>query len=1112
MPKPSHLSGVIPTNRLNGSSPSRFDHTDRSHPPPSSLHPQKRQKVENGVDHSLHTPLQFAPKDAGQRSDRDTSRKRSHDSISDTQQTSAPPSFNANVSQTMQTNLKEFREVYKYTNTPRKRPRTNLHESHSKQRTDGEVDKLSLADTLGDSDEEVDVISLKAKVTHPGQQKEEEQPIDELRSRFNKNQTRASHRVNDSIDAISEKRDMRKGMDSSPDELALEAGDMRGKKPTVQPSTPSPSVSKRGAISSTHFETSSSPEMKQAKNIIGERLHVSQAVSGSFKHEACKTSGADECYLQLGTVSNILEPVNSNGEYLDKYSYCMVNIQKAKIIHYAMESSCSIVSIPRALDATAAGNQKLVLEFQSREGLDRFIKWARLSGQADFKDEDSNTLRRTLANLMQKAQKSTAIKDSEGVDMSLIEHNRAMRPTSAYQRHRPNLHPKRKDLMKPPAVTGSLEPTAAVQEPRRHNPPRHLRTTRAAFVVRDSPEPTKSPGLDGWSVRNRGWEKQWRNSLVFPPHGKSRATVDKEDIPRLDEGEFLNDNLLIFYLRYLQHTLEAKRPDLAQRIYFQNTYFYEKLRSQTTSKGNINYDSVKAWTSKVDLFTKDFIIVPINESAHWYVVIIYNAPKLLLSQGETEVHNRRAADTITIKEDAADSGEVSRASSQSRRPDEHAGADPSTPSVNGDVAKKLSPTDQESQQADVQFISRRQDIEEISDTSDSRADLKPARPSSSIPGKKAGKRPSKGSRKLPPDQPRIITLDSLALAHSHACKSLKEYLIAELKDKKGLELLEEMVPGGMTAKDVPQQTNYCDCGLYLLGYIEEFLKDPDKFVYSLLQRQPIDWDLNPSDLRNSIRDSIFELQKEQQVREDAHKLEKRRAAQLKKRKSEEYEEQVPEKQAVERQVIEKQEVEKRAVEKQVADQAVPVTPVEEAVAIEDDNVPLSRTDSSTTEGSRPEPAPSSRCEESRHMPSSYPVSPSTVREEVTHLPAAADTDTAEQRQKTPKLISPLPGTSPRSSPVKPLAVDDSEISCEQKQEPNNSPSGPEQASVTTEVAGRSSQHVQAHDEENAEPRKERETPTTSPHFAGRQPGDRMASAKLREQPVEQDIINVSDSD
>jgi hypothetical protein len=99
-------------------------------------------------------------------------------------------------------------------------------------------------------------------------------------------------------------------------------------------------------------------------------------------------------------------------------------------------------------------------------------------------------------------------------------------------------------------------------------------------------------------------------------------------------------------------------------------------------------------------------------------------------------------------------------------------------------------------------------------------------------------------------------------------------LIEEAKDKKKTELA--VVPNGMTAKGIPEQDNYCDCGVFVLGYMEEFLKNPDETVRKLLQKEEIQWDMSPSKIRNDLRDLIFTLQKEHQTRLNLEKEKKRK--------------------------------------------------------------------------------------------------------------------------------------------------------------------------------------------------------------------------------------------
>jgi sentrin-specific protease 7 len=48
------------------------------------------------------------------------------------------------------------------------------------------------------------------------------------------------------------------------------------------------------------------------------------------------------------------------------------------------------------------------------------------------------------------------------------------------------------------------------------------------------------------------------------------------------------------------------------QVYFFNTYFYSRL---TNVKGQkiIDYEAVKSWTKREDIFGYDYIVVPINE-------------------------------------------------------------------------------------------------------------------------------------------------------------------------------------------------------------------------------------------------------------------------------------------------------------------------------------------------------------------------------------------------------------------------------------------------------------------------------------------------------------------
>ncbi|XP_042325469.1 sentrin-specific protease 6 isoform X2 [Sceloporus undulatus] len=118
--------------------------------------------------------------------------------------------------------------------------------------------------------------------------------------------------------------------------------------------------------------------------------------------------------------------------------------------------------------------------------------------------------------------------------------------------------------------------------------------------------------------------------IVYPPPpAKGGISVTNEDLHCLNEGEFLNDVIIDFYLKYL--VLEKLKQEDADRIHVFSSFFYKRLNQrerrnpQETSTLTIQqkrHGRVKTWTRHVDIFEKDFIFVPLNEAAHWFLAVI----------------------------------------------------------------------------------------------------------------------------------------------------------------------------------------------------------------------------------------------------------------------------------------------------------------------------------------------------------------------------------------------------------------------------------------------------------------------------------------------------------
>ncbi|XP_066460796.1 sentrin-specific protease 6 isoform X3 [Eleutherodactylus coqui] len=117
--------------------------------------------------------------------------------------------------------------------------------------------------------------------------------------------------------------------------------------------------------------------------------------------------------------------------------------------------------------------------------------------------------------------------------------------------------------------------------------------------------------------------------IVYPPPpAKGGISVTNEDLHCLNEGEFLNDVIIDFYLKYL--VLEKLR-EKADKIHIFSSFFYKRLnqreRRNLQDTANLTlqqrrHGRVKTWTRHVDIFQKDFIFVPLNEAAHWFLAVI----------------------------------------------------------------------------------------------------------------------------------------------------------------------------------------------------------------------------------------------------------------------------------------------------------------------------------------------------------------------------------------------------------------------------------------------------------------------------------------------------------
>jgi sentrin-specific protease 7 len=357
-------------------------------------------------------------------------------------------------------------------------------------------------------------------------------------------------------------------------------------------------------------------------------------------------------------------------------------------------------------------------------------------------------------------------------------------------------------------------------------------------------EPVVVEDIPRWTEQNPGWDKHWDQPLVY-----NRSRVDREDIPRLDEGQCLNDNIIDFGLRFLFDALD-KRARLTGRVYLHSTHFHTKLTSNKTYKDKINYDGVKSWTSKVDLLSYDYVVVPVNEQFHWWLAIICNPgrldPDAPRPSASLSTDKKNEPPPEEVSSDVELTGVVERGPLDSPR--ESTAADLSHLSIQSPrVARHLRNDVNGDRDQEAHVVSLVQDdaVEKI------------AAESTRKPAKRGRKSAGPPPKVYDPQETRIITLDSLGGGHSNSVTCLKYYLAAEFehKRKKVIESLPKQL--GMKATNIPEQDNFHDCGVYLLGYAQEFFKSPDEFVHCLLQRDLPAWTIRASERRRALRDTIM---------------------------------------------------------------------------------------------------------------------------------------------------------------------------------------------------------------------------------------------------------------
>ncbi|XP_044025201.1 sentrin-specific protease 6 isoform X2 [Siniperca chuatsi] len=387
--------------------------------------------------------------------------------------------------------------------------------------------------------------------------------------------------------------------------------------------------------------------------------------------------------------------------------------------------------------------------------------------------------------------------------------------------------------------------------------------------------------------------------MVYPPPpAKGGISVTNEDLHCLNDGEFLNDVIIDFYLKYL--VLEKLKKEDAQRIHVFSSFFYKRLnqreRRNVPDTTNLpiqkrKHNRVKTWTRHVDLFQKDFIFVPINESAHWYLAVIcFPGLKGLVYEQNPLYHGPFPASTS-----AADPP------SEENIPDHCCplspdGLDSSSenPSPGVPEASAEGQTDGDPLKDNAAFTEGRQEPSSIpaeqqytsglhrisvcygsgkgdDDTFTFSDDQSSGQDECSEDGTLAEDTLSSDTSALASKQnlckqPCILIMDSLrGPARSTVVKTLREYLEVEWEVRKGTQRSfgKDVMKG--SSPRVPQQDNFSDCGVYILQYVESFFENPIPSFHLPVNLSEWFPQQRMKTKREEIKELILKIQEQQEL-------------------------------------------------------------------------------------------------------------------------------------------------------------------------------------------------------------------------------------------------------
>ena len=108
--------------------------------------------------------------------------------------------------------------------------------------------------------------------------------------------------------------------------------------------------------------------------------------------------------------------------------------------------------------------------------------------------------------------------------------------------------------------------------------------------------------------------------------------LTRKDLQSIMSPNWLNDQIINFYFGMLEQDCNK----VTKTVFVFSTFFCTRLAQD-------GHEGVEKWTKRVDLFTFDRVLVPINYQQHWSLVVVDVKSKTIIfrlnAHGQLQIHS-----------------------------------------------------------------------------------------------------------------------------------------------------------------------------------------------------------------------------------------------------------------------------------------------------------------------------------------------------------------------------------------------------------------------------------------------------------------------------------------